>query len=123
LLDKSGHVPVDNPADKVKRLLKPGGVLMIEAQNFANRGYVYRWLRKPFSDTWMYFYTPDTLKRLLGEAGMTVEASFPLPGHQVGAESRLVRLLTWTEFYVAEAIAKISAGRINLRPHVVLVAT
>lgn len=108
---------------RVKRLLKPGGMLIIEAPNFANRGYVYRWLKHPFSDTWMYFYTPATLKRILGEVGMKVKASFSLPGHQVGAKRRLARFLTWTEYYLTESIAKISAGRVNLTPHFVMVAT
>jgi ABC-type Na+ transport system ATPase subunit NatA/SAM-dependent methyltransferase len=108
---------------RVRRLLKPGGMLIIEAQNFANRGYVYRWLKHPFSDTWMYFYTPATLEKILVEAGMEVKASFSLPGHQVGAKERWARFLTWTEYYLTEAIAKVSAGRVNLTPHFVLVAT
>jgi SAM-dependent methyltransferase len=108
---------------RVKRLLKPGGMLIIEGQNFANRGYVYRWLKHPFSDTWMYFYTPATLKRMLGEVGMRAKASFSLPGHQVGAKRPLARFLTWTEYYLTESISKISAGRVNLTPHFVLVAT
>ena len=108
---------------RVKHLLKPDGMLIIEAQNFANRGYVYRWLKHPFSDTWMYFYTPATLKKILGEVGMKVKASFSLPGHQVGAKRRLARFLTWTEYYLTESISKISAGRVNFMPHFVLVAT
>jgi SAM-dependent methyltransferase len=107
----------------LKRLLKPNGMLLIEAQNFHNRGYVYRWLKHPFSDTWMYFYTPGSLKRLLGEAGMKVKANFSLPGHRVGSKRRLARLLTWTEYYLTESIAKISAGKVHLAPHFVLVAT
>jgi hypothetical protein len=71
----------------------------------------------------MYFYTPATLKRILEKAGMKVKASFSLPGHQVGAKRRLARLLTWTEYYLTESIAKISAGRVDLTPHFVLVAT
>jgi SAM-dependent methyltransferase len=108
---------------RVKRLLKPGGVLIIESQNFANRGYLYRWARHSFCDTWMYFYTPDTLERLLSEAGMKVKARIFLPGHQVGATSRLARFLTWTEYYLTGSIAKISAGRVNLMPHYALEAT
>ena len=107
---------------RVKRLLKPGGVLIIESQNFANRGYVYRWTRHPFCDTWMYFYTPDTLERLLGEAGMKVKARIFLPGHQVGSKSRLARSVTWTEYHLTRALAKISAGRVNLMPHFALEA-
>jgi hypothetical protein len=71
----------------------------------------------------MYFYTPATLKRILGEVGMQVKASFSLPGHQVGAKRLLPRFLTWTEYYLTESIAKISSGRVNLTPHFVLVAT
>jgi SAM-dependent methyltransferase len=106
----------------VKRLLKPGGVLIIESQNFANRGYLYRWVKHPFPDIWMYFYTPDTLKRVLSEAGMKVKAQILLPGHRVGSKSRLSRFLTWMEYYVTAAIAKISAGRVDLTPHFALEA-
>ena len=124
MVDMVYHLPFPlRDLRRVKRLLKPGGILIIESQNFANRGYVYRWLKHPFSDTWMYFYTPASLKRILGEVGMKVKASFSLPGHQVGARGRLARFLTWTEYYLTESIAKISAGRVNLTPHFVLVAT
>ena len=108
---------------RVTSLLKPGGVLLIEAPNFINRGYLYRWLNHPFGDTWMYFYTPATLKGLLRKIGMEVKESFSLPGHQVGAKRRLARFLTWTEYYVTESLYRISAGRVNLTPHFVMVAT
>ena len=108
---------------KLKRLLKPGGILVIEAQNFTNRGYLYRWLSHPIPPTWMYFYTPATLTRLLGKVGMKVQASLSLPGHQVGSKRRLARFLTWAEYYLTESMAKISAGRVNFTPHFALEAT
>jgi SAM-dependent methyltransferase len=108
---------------RVKRLLKPGGMLIIEAPNFINRGYLYRWLNHPFGDTWMYFYTPATLKGLLRKIGMKVKESFSLPGHQVGSEKQLARFLTWTEYYLTESLYRISSGKVNLTPHFVIVAT
>ena len=71
----------------------------------------------------MYFYTPASLKRILGEIGMKVKASFSLPGHQVGGKNQMAKFLTWAEYYLTESISKISAGKIDLTSHFVLVAT
>lgn len=104
---------------RVKRLLKPGGVLIIEAQNFANRGYVYRWLRHPFSDTWMYFYTPSSLERVLEKIGMEIVGRIDLPGVRIGSLNLGERLITWAEFALTKAFLSLSFQRIDWIPHFV----
>lgn len=103
----------------VKRLLKPGGVLIIEAQNFANRGYIYRWLRHPFSDTWMYFYTPSSLERVLKKNGMEIVGRIDLPGVRIGSLNLGERLITWAEFALTKALMNLSFQRIDWVPHFV----
>jgi SAM-dependent methyltransferase len=103
----------------VKRLLKPGGVLLVEAQNFANRGYVYRWLRHPFSDTWMYFYTPASLLRVLKKIGMEIAGRIDLPGVRIGSLNPGERLITWAEFALTKSLRSLSFQRIDLVPHFV----
>jgi SAM-dependent methyltransferase len=103
----------------VKRLLKPGGVLIIEAQNFANRGYIYRWLRHPFSDTWMYFYTPSSLERVLKKNGMEIVGRIDLPGVRIGSLNLEERLITWAEFALTKALMNLSFQRIDWVPHFV----
>jgi SAM-dependent methyltransferase len=108
---------------RLRDLLRPGGLILIEFPNFRNRGKVYRWMGHRFCETWMYFYTPETLEKMLYKAGLRVIAGFGLPGHQVGGQRLGAKLLTWSEFYLTEALAKISGGRKNLVPHFILVAT
>jgi SAM-dependent methyltransferase len=114
-----------NPLRDLRRLpslLKPGGIVLLEAQNFSNRGIVYRLMGRSFDDTWMYFYTPATLKNLLTKAGLKVVGRLDLPGHQVGSQKFLKQFVTWSEFYLLKALKKISAGKLDLAPHFVLVA-
>jgi len=103
----------------VKRLLKPGGVLIIEAPNFANRGYIYRWFRHPFSDTWMYFYTPSSLERVLEKIGMEIVGRIDLPGVRIGSLNLGERLITWAEFALTKALMSLSFQRIDWVPHFV----
>ena len=106
----------------LRDLLKPGGLILVESPNFANRGPVYRWMGHHFDDTWMYFYTPASLEKMLNKAGMHVAARFDLPGHQIGSPKFWRRLLTRTEFAVLEALRKLTANRVDLGPHFVLAA-
>lgn len=101
-------------------LLKAGGVILIESPNFSNRGKVYRLMRHPFDNTWMYFYTPNTLAKLFSKAGMEVRARFDLPGHQVGARSKVRQTISWLEFFLSRALVKMSGGKLDLVPHFVL---
>jgi len=107
---------------RLPSLLKPGGMVFIEAPNFSNRGMVYRWIGHPFDDTWMYFYTPATLANLLAKVGLKVVARFDLPGHQVGSSKIVKRFLTWSEFFLLKGLNKISACKFDLMPHFVLAA-
>ncbi len=68
-------------------------MLLIEAQNFTNRGYLYRYLKHPFSDTWMYFFTPATLARILGEMGLKVKAEFFLAWPSGGLQEPIGKIL------------------------------
>ncbi len=100
--------------------LKPGGTMFLEAPNFANRGQVYRWLGHSFEDTWMYFYTPVTLGKILKKVGLQMVARLDLPGHRVGSGNPGARLITRAEFALLKALRKLSGGRIDLAPHFVL---
>jgi len=102
-------------------LLKPGGVILIESQNFTNRGMVYHWVGHPFDNTWMYFYTPRTLQKLLNKSGLGVIERFDLPGHRTGSPNLGARLMTLAEFFILSRVRKLSAC-IDLVPHFVLVA-
>lgn len=107
---------------QLHRLLKPGGLVLVEAPNFANRGKVYRWMSHRFDNTWMYFYTPSSLTALLRRAGLAVIDRFGLPGHQVGSKNYFKQFASWLEFYSLEAFYSISGCRVDLVPHFVLVA-
>jgi SAM-dependent methyltransferase len=104
---------------RVKRLLKPGGVLVIESQNFTNRGYVYRWARHPFCDTWMYFYTPSSFERVLNKSGLEIVGRIDLPGVRIGSLNLGERLITWAEFALTKALMSSSFRQIDLVPHFV----
>ena len=93
---------------RLRDLLKPGGLVLLESPNFANRGRLYRWIGHHFDDTWMYFYTPATLEKMLNKAGMHVAARFDLPGHQIGSPNLWPRLLTRTEFAVLKGAEKVN---------------
>jgi SAM-dependent methyltransferase len=103
-------------------LLKPNGMLLIEAPNFANRGPVYRWMGHPFDDTWMYFYTPYSLERILKKAGLKVVDRIDLPGHQIGSSIFLRRVITLAEFVIFRMVRKLSFDLMDFSPHFVLVA-
>jgi SAM-dependent methyltransferase len=103
-------------------LLKPGGILLIEAPNFANRGLLYRWLRHPFGESFLYFYTPSTLGKVLEKIGLKVTDRIDLPGHQTGSRKSLARVMTWSEYAMMRAIRKLSKGRWDFVPHFVLAA-
>jgi len=102
-------------------LLKPEGALLVESFNFANRGPVYRWMGHAFGETFLYFYTPTTLEKILGKIGMRVINRIDLPGHQIGSRKILSRAMTWAEFAITKATQKISKGKIDFVPHFVLV--
>jgi SAM-dependent methyltransferase len=115
------HYPVRD-LSRLPDLLKPKGMVLIEAPNFANRGPVYRWMGHPFDDTWMYFYTPSSLERILNLAGLKVVERIDLPGHQIGSSKFLPRSITWSEFAILKTLRKLSGNRLDLVPHFVLVA-
>ena len=105
----------------IRSLLKPEGIFLLESPNFSNRQHIYRWMGHAFDDTWMYFYTPQTLTQILYLAGMNVNFRFDLPGHRVGSTSMLARLLTWGEFFFTKTLRHFTK-RLDLVPHFVLVA-
>jgi SAM-dependent methyltransferase len=115
------HHPVRDLA-RLPNLLKPKGMVLIEAQNFANRGPVYRWMGHPFDDTWMYFYTPWSMERILKKAGLKVVDRIDLPGHQIGSSKLWRRLITMAEFTTLKIARKLSFNLLDLAPHFILVA-
>lgn len=106
----------------ISRLLKPSGIALIEAQNFSNRGPVYWWLNHHFDDTWMYFYTPRSLEKMLNRAGLKVIDRIDLPGHRLGSSNFLSRCITLGESAIFKAIKRISSNRLDFVPHFVQVA-
>ena len=115
------HHPVRD-LSRLPNFLKPKGMVLIEAQNFANRGPVYSWIGHPFDDTWMYFYTPKSIERILSKAGLKVVDRIDLPGHRIGSPNIWSRMITMAEFVVLKAGKILSAHRLDLVPHFVLVA-
>jgi SAM-dependent methyltransferase len=107
---------------RIRELLKPDGMLLIKCQSFTNRGRVYLAMGCRFDESWMYFYTPSTLAKLLLKANLKVVARFDLPGSQVGANNRVRRAITWLEFSLSRAVARISGYKLDFIPHFVLVA-
>lgn len=107
---------------RLRSLLRPGGFALIEAQNFANRGRVYRWLSHPFDHTWMYFYSPETLEKMLHKAGLAVTDRLDLPGHRLGSPNRSARTVARLESWLAAALRGASGSRLDLAPHFVLAA-
>jgi SAM-dependent methyltransferase len=103
-------------------LLKPGGVILIESPNFANRGMVYRWLGHAFDDTWMYFYTPRSLAKILNRAGLQVVDRMDLPGHRTGSPNGLARLIAGMEFTLLAGLRRLSWGKLDFLPHFCLLA-
>ncbi len=103
-------------------LLRPGGIILIEAPNFNNRGWVYQWVKHHFDETWMYFYTPRTLQKLLNKSGLDVIERFDLPGHRVGSPNFWARLITKAEFAILKAVKKSTRDKLDLSPHFALAA-
>ena len=106
---------------KIRSLLKPNGFFLVESPNFLNRQYVYRCIGHAFDDTWMFFYTPRSLTQVLQRAGMRVADRFNLPGHRIGSNNAMARLVTRTEFFLTQALRKWIKS-VDLVPHFVLVA-
>lgn len=103
-------------------LLRPGGIILIEAPNFTNRRWVYRLIKHHFDDTWMFFYTPKSLEKMLNKAGMKVVDRFYLPGHQAGGEKILSKILALAEYFYLQILKNITFNQLDLLPHFVLVA-
>lgn len=108
---------------RLPNLLRPGGLVLVEAPNFANRSKVYRWLGKSFPDSWMYFYTPTSMEKILKKAGLTVVGRLDLPGHRTGSLNFLERIITRAEFRVLTILEKVSGGYFDLVPHFVLMSS
>jgi SAM-dependent methyltransferase len=83
---------------RIRGLLKPEGIALIESPNFTNRGYVYRWLNHKFSEAWVYFYTPKTMDKIINKIGMQVVDRIDLPGHRITSSSLPERVISWRIF-------------------------
>jgi SAM-dependent methyltransferase len=105
----------------MRKLLKPDGILVVEAQNYTNRGSVYRWLGHRFLDNFVCFYTPDSLAKLMNKAGFAIIDRWDFPGHRVGSQNPRDRLLAWLEFYLLKAFKYASFGKCDLIPHFALI--
>jgi SAM-dependent methyltransferase len=103
-------------------LLRPGGVVLIESPNFTNRGLVYRLMGHAFDDTWMYFYTPRTLEKILNRAGLEVVDRLDLPAHRLGSPNALARRLARLEFTLTAGLRRFSWGKLDWLPHFCLLA-
>lgn len=107
---------------RIKNLLRPGGILVIECQNFLNRGLIYRLIGHHYCDNFMYFYNRKSLSKILNKIGMQVIDLSYFPGCGVGNKSQLLKNLLWVEFYTLRMISKVSRGLIDFVPRFVLVA-
>jgi SAM-dependent methyltransferase len=107
---------------RLPKLLRPGGLVLIESPNFTNRIRVYRWLGKSFPGSWMYFYTPHSLDKILEKAGLQVVNRLNLPGHRTGSPNFSERLIARAEFAFLTSLNRISSGYFDQVPHFVLMA-
>ncbi len=107
---------------KVRNLLKPEGIFLVECPNFAYRIFTYKIAKKQFSPSIMYFYSPTTLSRMLANSGMQVVNRFAVPSSGVGFKNPLWRCLFWGEYYLARLISQVSAGKLEEAPRFILIA-
>ena len=107
---------------RLPSLLRPGGIILIESQNFTNRRWLYTLMKHRFDATWLYFYTPATLEKLLHKAGMKVVDKFYVPAHQIGGDKLIMRVLALSEHVLLKAVKNITFNQVDLLPHFVLVA-
>ena len=106
----------------VRKLLKSNGISLIESPNFSNKGYIYRWKNHHFTKTWVYFYTPKSMEKIINLVGMEVVDRIDLPGHRASIGNFSGRIISWIELYITIIIRKISFGMIDIVPRFVLVA-
>ena len=115
------HQPLRDLAH-VRKLLKSNGISLIESPNFSNKGYIYRWKNHHFTKTWVYFYTPKSMEKIINLVGMEVVDRIDLPGHRASIGNFSGRIISWIELYITIIIRKISFGMIDIVPRFVLVA-
>ncbi len=105
-----------------RELLKPGGMLAVHSLNFANRGHLYRLLQRAMPETWLYFFTPRTLTKLLEKAGFIVTEQINLPAFHFSSWGRCAGMLARAEFYLTSLLKYLTRGRLDLVPHFLLLA-
>jgi SAM-dependent methyltransferase len=107
---------------RLSGLLKHDGMVLIEAPNFINRFQVYKWLRRSFPRSWMYFFTPSYLEKVLRKAAFQVVDLLYLPSNLINDQFLWKRQLAWTEFFFLRSLKGISLGKLDYIPHFVLIA-
>ena len=108
---------------KVIRSLNTEGILIIEAQNFANRGWIYRWKKQGFAKQWgTIFFSPWALESLLNQVGMVVIERINLPCVRAQSLSILWTVAGWFEYFSTLALKGISRGRFDFVPRYILIA-
>lgn len=107
---------------KVRDLLKPNGIFLLESPNFNNRAFVYRLTSHRFAPTWMYFYVPKTLKRVVEAAGLRIIDRWDLPGNRISSRRWSTKLTMRLEFQLTGVLRKLTYGSVDLVPHFAFLA-
>jgi SAM-dependent methyltransferase len=117
------HVPEPQPVlRKLRELVKPGGRLLLETQNVASR-----WARLLGSrwhhykhDEHLYHFTPDTIRRLLGDCGFRVlEIGSAYAGKYVsfGFLAERAARLGWFAGLLAKPLGLLRGANLYVNPH------
>jgi SAM-dependent methyltransferase len=107
---------------KLSRLLKSDGIALIEAPNFVKRLHFYKWLGRTFPASWMYFYNPDYLEKVLNKAGLQVVDKFYLPSNLIADHSFWKKYLAWSDYHFLQIIRNLSLKKIDYLSYFVLIA-
>lgn len=116
---------------EVRRSLKPDGLLVIELPLATSRiwgastalGRLLKGRRKSLLDTsdHLYYFTPQSISRLLQRCGFRVDSIFRLPGNR--QETLRRRMVFGAYYFISAFLERVSGGAIFLGPRFFVVAS